>query len=518
MQDIYDEWSYGRRDPEAIRSFLTYAYRCWNGGPCAAPPAMPPNPPQYVLLVGDGHYNFQDVSGITLPNLIPPYLVHVDPWRGEVPADNRFVSADGPDDFLPDMAIGRVPARTAVDVAAVVDKVIGYETAAPGGAWQERVVFAADNNLDPSGDFHDFSDDVRLNWLPGGYDDRTIYYNRDYFSAGAMNTAIRNAFDADALMVQWFGHGNIVRWGSVQVFTIFDPPAMQANDTWPFLAAYTCLTGSFVYIGAFPQSLAEVLLMTPQRGSVAVLAPSGLHIGGALTLLNKGVVQSIFEQRMERAGQAVDAAKLYYFGNTGSFLELVDTFIFFGDPALKLRLPEPLLTPSSLVANRDWAPPGMPITVTATLSSTAALSTTAQLTVTLPAELGDPTTLTASSFTASYDPQSRQVRWDGVVTPGLVETVSWRSVLSPGLSACSQVTISGQARDGLAARMPLEASLQIAAPDVDCDGDMDIVDIQQITARWGAARGDPAYHQRYDLDGDDQIGVLDVIIVASHWQ
>jgi hypothetical protein len=119
---------------------------------------------------------------------------------------------------------------------------------------------------------------------------------------------------------------------------------------------------------------------------------------------------------------------------------------------------------------------------------------------------------------ASYDPQSRQVRWNGVVTPGLVETVSWRSVLSPGLGACDHVTISGQARDGLAALTPLEASLQITAPDVDCDGDIDIVDIQHVTARWGAALGDPAYHQRYDLDGDDQIGVLDVIIVASHWQ
>ena len=54
------------------------------------------------------------------------------------------------------------------------------------------MVFVADNNLDPAGNFHAFSDEVRLNWLPAGYDDRTIYYNRDYFSGGAMRTAIKS--------------------------------------------------------------------------------------------------------------------------------------------------------------------------------------------------------------------------------------------------------------------------------------------------------------------------------------
>ena len=204
VQDVYDEFSYGRRDPEAIRSFLSYAYHHWNAGGAR---------PQYVLLVGDGHYDFTGVSGTTLPNLIPPYLIHIDPWLGETAADNRYVSVDGPDDYMPDMAIGRIPAMTAADVTAVVNKIIAYETTAPGGAWQERVVFVADNNLDPAGDFHAFSDDVRLNWLPAAYDDRTIYYNRDYFSGGEMRTAIKAAFNEDALLLQWFGHGSRFRMG-----------------------------------------------------------------------------------------------------------------------------------------------------------------------------------------------------------------------------------------------------------------------------------------------------------------
>ncbi len=166
VQDIYDEFSFGRRDPEAIRSFLSYAYHCWNGADCTPGPGGAPHPPPYVLLVGDGHYDFTGVSGTTYPNLIPPYLIHIDPWLGETAADNRFVSVDGPDDYLPDMAIGRIPARTPADVTAAVNKIMAYETTAPSGDWQQRVVFVADNNLDPAGDFHAFSDEVRLNWLP----------------------------------------------------------------------------------------------------------------------------------------------------------------------------------------------------------------------------------------------------------------------------------------------------------------------------------------------------------------
>lgn len=56
---------------------------------------------RYVLLVGDGHYDFKDAAGRHLPNLIPPYLLNIDPWLGETGADNRYVSLDGP---------GRLPA------------------------------------------------------------------------------------------------------------------------------------------------------------------------------------------------------------------------------------------------------------------------------------------------------------------------------------------------------------------------------------------------------------------------
>ena len=45
------------------------------------------------------------------------------------------------------MFIGRIPAKTAGEVSAVVNKIIDYETGAKGD-WRYRVAFAA-NDVDP---------------------------------------------------------------------------------------------------------------------------------------------------------------------------------------------------------------------------------------------------------------------------------------------------------------------------------------------------------------------------------
>ena len=138
--------------------------------------------------------------------------------------------------------------------------------------------------------------------------------------------------------------------------------------------------------------------------------------------------------------------------------------------------------------------------------------------MTLPIGLEAPTSMTATSSTPHYDPVHRQVTWTGTVTPGAAEVVAFTSPISAGLTTCGQLTVTGQVRDGLAAVTPLQASVQVAVPDVTCDGRVDIADISEVTTRWGAVPGDGRYHPRYDLDGDDAIGVLDIIAVATRWQ
>lgn len=347
VQDIYDEVSGGRVDPEAIRTFLTYAYQHWNQGG---------HRPRYVLLVGDGHYDFKNHAGTNLPNLIPPYLLHIDPFLGETAADNRYVSVDGPGDYLPDMHIGRIPAKTPADVTAYVSKVAAYE-AAPGGPWQEHTVFVADDYADPAGNFHALSDVVRLDWLPGSYSSTPLYYRMDasHDTGPEMRAAIKAAFNDSPVYLQWFGHASQFRWGSVAMFDILDPPTLAATQRLPFTAHFACWSGYFIAIQGSPQynrneqALGEVLLLTPGRGAIADLSPSGLHVGAALLDMNRGLVQALFQDGVTRAGAAVDAGRLHFYQNNTLWHDLIDTSVLFGDPALQIRVaqsgPSPVFLP-----------------------------------------------------------------------------------------------------------------------------------------------------------------------------
>ena len=142
------------------------------------------------------------------------------------------------------------------------------------------------------------------------------------------------------------------------MFNIFDVPAMDANDTWPFSVTYSCWTGLFstLWGGGVYQALGETLVNTPLRGSVADLSPSGWHIGGALLTLNEAVTLAVFRDRIRPVGDAVNRAKLTYFANTGGYHDVIDTSILFGDPALKLRTPAtPPTTPALAIAAGDGA-------------------------------------------------------------------------------------------------------------------------------------------------------------------
>lgn len=647
VQDIYNQWSHGRIDPLAIRSFLHYAYFNW-----ATPPA-------YVLLVGDGHYDYNRVTTQSLPLLLPPYLAYVDPWWGEVPTDNLYVSVDSLGDYLPDMAVGRLPVNTASDVTELVNKILTYESATsnPDGTWQQRAVYVAGSCVDSAGNFHSLSNFGRLQWLPTSYVNNRVYYNPSnicpdgtHADVTTLRPAVRSAFNQGALYLQWFGHGSQVSWSGASSLTLsnFDPPLLNPNSQLPLTVDHACLTGYFVweaissylpYGYPYTQSIAEVMVITPRRGSIASLAPSGLHVGSALLTLQRGMHKMLFEERIERAGDVVDAAKLFFFNNSIGWHDVIDTMVFFGDPALKLRHPTgdlsdstlqvsdaaapigatlsynltisnssiftttqplavvdypqdlvdvvnagggtdngdtltwtlpnlppggqhiitfqlnatggagpenfPLVVPatvssnmapevalqvqtaittgpdviaSTLATNRDFLPPGFPVTTTLTLSHESSLAASGvQVTMTLPAELGAPTWLAASSGSLVYDAVNHRVTWSDGVPAGQATQLAFRSQIAPGLAACADLLLDAAVAYRGVTTSHL-AVVGLVVPDVNCSGSVTVADIQLVAARWGSQAGDPAYHPLFDLNADDAINVLDITAVAQVWQ
>lgn len=415
---VYDAFAYGRAVPEAIHDFLLYTYATWT------PPA-----PSYVVLFGDGHYDYKNYLGFGVENFVPPPRAFVDPWIGEVAADNRYVCLSG-DDPVPDMHLGRLPVDTAGEAQAVVDKIVQYETALPPGLWRTKSLFVADN-ADSAGNFDALSDALIAGYYPAPYQAERVYlgvthpYERP--SVAARN-AIVAAINEGRLLVNYVGHAGIQLWAEERLLDIPDLSDLHNGPYYPVALPMTCYEGLYDDPRPDPNvyGMGEVYVRAAGKGWVASWSPTGPGVATGHHFLDEGFFLTLFRDDEPHLGPATLAGKLRLYAS-GSSLELLDTFVLLGDPATAV----PLL-PSGLRLDKEVQPQ-------------TPLHPGDRITYTLRLENGGPATAhhTVLSDTLPTVVVSPSVYAAGItLTPRLGEPFSWDvSDLAPGRSGI--VTIAG---------------------------------------------------------------------------
>jgi hypothetical protein len=343
VDDLYNQFTEGIFNPLAVKEFLRYARDNW------------PQLPTYVLLVGDGHWNFKGYSGYENPPIyMPPNLAWVDYWQGEVDSANLLAAVVG-NDPLPDVNIARLPVNSAQQVQNVVAKIEAYE-AAPLQPWQLRSVFVADNTPDPAGDFPAMSDDVITADLPDYFTGQRLYLD-DYSNNQAVtDDIVQSLNDPGALFLNYIGHASIGMWTNEQIFTVNDIQNLQNENHLPVVLSMTCLDGYWIYpnqsvVWQSGPSLAEELVRRAYVGAVATFSPTGLGVATGHDLLHHGYYQALFQDGIWKLGPATLAAKLNLYSQDThhEYNDLLQTFTVFGDPALYI------LGPYNLEADADPA-------------------------------------------------------------------------------------------------------------------------------------------------------------------
>jgi hypothetical protein len=340
---VIDEFNAGIYHPVAIKRFLAYAYAAWQG------PA-----PQYVLLLGDGHWNLRGFSpgryGGGGPVLMPPNLAWVDPFQGQVDSANQLAAFVG-DDILPDVAIGRLTARNAADVAAALAKTAAHEAAPANAPWRSRLLFVADNQPDAAGDFRGAAERVIAETVPADklavdrlyLDDLCGPAQNPPRPCPQLTAALTDALNlSGTLMLTYSGHGAVQRWAHEAVFTNAAAAGLRNGDKPPLVVSLDCLDGYWSYPGT--ESLIETLVRQQGGGAAAAFSPTGLGVATGHEALQRGLHAALFAGGPQRLGPATMAAKLALFAGSTS-RDLVDTYTVFGDPALALALPESVTGP-----------------------------------------------------------------------------------------------------------------------------------------------------------------------------
>ncbi|HUF37518.1 MAG TPA: C25 family cysteine peptidase [Anaerolineales bacterium] len=317
VQAVYDQFGAGMQTPDAIRRFLSYAYENWSVRP------------EYVLLVGDWTY---DPYGYTTepPEFgVPSFFVHTE-FGGETVSDVEFAKLDG--DELPDLALGRIPARTPEQVEIVVGKTLAYETGA-GGAWTRRVLAVAD------GSEARFSSDAAA-FLDGFGDGFQPVQVNQAGDGRAVAGQIDRELTEGALIFSYFGHGSLTQLGKDGLFNTADAAALANGDRTPIMVSITCLVGLFTH--PVVDSLTEVMLWNESGGVVAGLSATSLTLPAFQAFLSQALIDGIAAGPGHRLGEALLAAQRGMPTDLGRpAIEVLNTFILFGDPALVLPIQTP---------------------------------------------------------------------------------------------------------------------------------------------------------------------------------
>ncbi len=305
VEDIYDEFNFGNKSPQAIRDFLARATKAWA------------TPPRFVLLVGEGTYDPRDYLGLG-QDYVPTKLV--DSASLETASDDWF--ADFNNTGVPMMALGRLPVISLAQASSVVAKIVGYETS---GATFQNALFVADAAI---GTNFAAQNKAILALVPPSINVAQV--NVDDLGQTQARTAILTAINAGTDLVEYSGHGTIDYWRG-NLLTDDDAPTLTNANRLSVFTIMNCLNG--VFQEPLLEGLGEALLKAPNGGAVAVWASSGTTLSSGQQGLVKSFISTVTSPGNTRTlGEAAMAATA-----ATSDLDVRRTWIFLGDPATRLR-------------------------------------------------------------------------------------------------------------------------------------------------------------------------------------
>jgi hypothetical protein len=306
VEDLYDEFNYGIKSPQAIKDFLSFAKAKWW------------RKPKFVLLVGDGSFDPRNSLRLGNFDFMPAKLV--DTEYMETASDDWFVDFNS--DGLPDLAIGRLPVRTVGEAQTVVSKIINYEQSTE----MNQVLLVAD--IGDTYDFEGAAEEVEA-LLPPTHLPAQKVYRGSYGSDALARAEVLNDINQGPLVVNFIGHGSQQIWRG-NLLKSADAAGLTNSNRLSFFVIMTCLNGFFQDV--YFESMAEALLKAGQGGAVAVWGSSSLTYPDQQSLMNQELIRLLFNGQSLRLGEATIRAKA-----ATEDQDVRRSWILFGDPSMRLR-------------------------------------------------------------------------------------------------------------------------------------------------------------------------------------
>lgn len=315
VQNIYDEFNFGIRDPRAIRAFIGYAYRMWTRAP------------RYVVLVGQGSFDYRSYLG---SDCLIPSLMTAD-YNGVQTSDGMLADLDG--DGAPEIAIGRLPVVNSNQFQNVYAKILLYEA---GGMWKSNAVAVAD--YDSRLSFGPDMDRFLVGSATNGQTRLAVERNYLQLTTTSMQESHDNliaSLNNGRSLFAYFGQGSYMHLGPVPTNSFFSIAAGDldkiTNSTKPVLITLlTCQAGEF---GQTNSTLCKVLVSS-SNAAVAAWGAGNIVMSGDESTLATPLFRELYSNGVPRFGDAMYVALKETAAKGSSFKQVCKAFNLLGDPAL----------------------------------------------------------------------------------------------------------------------------------------------------------------------------------------
>ncbi len=327
MREIYQEFNGGPRDPEAVRAFLNWAMETWDPQPLE------------VVLVGSGNY---DMRGFGTDE---PCYVPVAYGSASYPYDDRFAELEG--SSVPQLAMSRLCVLDSQELAVIVEKSLGYRSGEAAGAWQGRVIGAADDERYPDGPtYHQwyhtaYTEQVMTESVPDRYLPVKCYeiffdWNEQWRKPEARQDFI-DQWNLGAIMVGFLGHGAHDQICDEGFFFLEDVDLLQNGRRLPYAFFGSCHVGEFYKPDR--SCIAQATVTVANGGSVV----SSGAVGGTGASGNRDLLMNQAELMLAEDPLPFDLCLLQAKLETG-YASTTRQYILFGDGTLTPAVPEDMGT------------------------------------------------------------------------------------------------------------------------------------------------------------------------------
>ena len=313
VDTAYDAFSGGVQEPKAIAALIRKA-------------AQTSRTLQYVVLFGDDALDPRNYLGGATPSYVPSIMG----WDGtsRVPNENAYADVDG--DGAPDLAIGRLPVTTIEEATAVVDK-IEVQTATLASSNNVHV-FVSDDSRESDARFEESAREMSA-LLPSS---STSVMAEMSAGVGLARAALVGSWQQGVTMTHYFGHGGPEIWTDEALFSVDDVPDLQASMPPMVLLAWACQ--SQFYQNYYGPSVNEALFLAPSSGSLASFGPVGISSPERQRDVYERVYRDLYKNGLS-LGEIIRRAKREALAESYLNQGVVDGFMFFGDPSLKIPRP-----------------------------------------------------------------------------------------------------------------------------------------------------------------------------------